>query len=44
MREWYTRYRREKDEALARESIDDDDDPDSDSEPERAPRPPITES
>jgi mechanosensitive ion channel-like protein len=42
MREWYTRYRRERDEAIARES-DDDDDLDSD-EPEPPPRPPITDS
>lgn len=44
MRGWYTRYKREKDEALARESGDDEDS-DSDLEEHDPPaRPPITES
>jgi hypothetical protein len=44
MREWYTRYKRERDEALARESREDEemDSESDDSEP--SPKPPITES
>jgi hypothetical protein len=45
MRGWYARYKAEKDEAQAREAIDEDDDLDSDSDEREPPqRPPITES
>ena len=43
MREWYMRYKRERDEALAREAEDDEFDSDSD-DADPSPKPPITDS